>query len=62
LVSLNGTFWHPIDSPPPASRWARQHNIPEQYAVLVTCRDEAQQVELLTRLHAEGLDCRALVS
>jgi hypothetical protein len=51
----------PIDSPPPASRWA-QKTIGEQYAVLVTCRDEAQQVELLTRLHAEGLECRALLS
>jgi hypothetical protein len=50
-----------IDSPPPAARWAKQI-IPEQYAILVTCRDEAQQVELLSRLHAEGLDCRALLS
>ena len=50
-----------IDSPPPASRWAKQ-TIPEQYAVLITCRDEPQQVELLARLHAEGLECRALLS
>src|SRR5580693_4735688 len=35
-----------IDSPPTAARWAKQ-TVPEQYAVLVTCRDEAQQVELL---------------
>jgi hypothetical protein len=50
-----------IESPPLPERWAKKA-IPEQYAVLVTCRDEAQQVELLTRLHAEGLDCRALVA
>jgi hypothetical protein len=50
-----------IDPPPPASRGA-QKTIPEQYAVLVTCRDEPHQVELLTRFHAEGLDCRALLS
>ena len=34
----------------------------EQYAVLVTCRDEAQRIELLARFHAEGLDCRTLLS
>src|SRR4051794_35154847 len=36
--------------------------IPEQYLLLVTCRDEKHQVELLTRFQAEGLDCRALLS
>jgi hypothetical protein len=35
---------------------------PAQYLVLVTCRDEQQQVELLQRFHAEGLECRALLS
>jgi hypothetical protein len=30
--------------------------------VLVTCRDEQQQVELLKRLHGEGWECRALLS
>jgi len=34
----------------------------EQYLILVTCRDEQQQVELLQRFTTEGLDCRALVS
>ena len=38
------------------------HSIPEQYLILLTCRDEHQQVELLLRFTAEGLDCRALVS
>ena len=50
-----------IDAPPAAARWAKE-NIPEQFAVLVTCRNEPHQVELLTRLHAEGLTCRALLS
>jgi hypothetical protein len=36
--------------------------IPEQWYVLVTCRDERQQVELLGRLTGEGLECRALLS
>ena len=35
--------------------------VPEQFLVLVTCRDEAQQVELLRRLSGEGLECRALL-
>jgi hypothetical protein len=35
---------------------------PEQWLVLITCRDEKHQVELLTRFQAEGLDCRALMS
>jgi hypothetical protein len=34
----------------------------EQYLVLIKCRDEKQQVELLKRLHGEGLECKALLS
>jgi hypothetical protein len=29
---------------------------------MVTNRDETLQVELIARFHAEGLDCRALLS
>ena len=36
--------------------------IPEQWLVLVTCRDEKQQVELLDRFRREGLPCKALLS
>ena len=36
--------------------------IAEQYLVLVTCRDERQQVELLGRLQAEGLQVKALLA
>jgi hypothetical protein len=36
--------------------------IPEQWFVLVTCRDEKQQVDLLRRLGGGGLECRALLS
>jgi hypothetical protein len=36
--------------------------LPEQFLVLVECRDEAQQVALLERFQAEGLTCRALLS
>jgi hypothetical protein len=37
-------------------------NITEQYLILVTCRDEKEQVELLSRFVAEGLQCKALLS
>jgi hypothetical protein len=33
----------------------------EQFIVLITCRDEKQQVELLGRFQGEGLECKALV-
>ena len=32
-----------------------------QYMVLVMCKDESQQLELLGRFAAEGLDCKALL-
>jgi hypothetical protein len=35
---------------------------PVQFLILVTCRDEKQQVELLERLGGEGLECKALLS
>jgi hypothetical protein len=33
-----------------------------QYHVLVTCRDEAHQIELLRRFQQEGIPCKALLS
>ena len=36
--------------------------LPEQWFVLVTCRDEKHQVELLGWLAGEGLECRAILS
>jgi hypothetical protein len=35
---------------------------PAQYLILVTCRDEAHQVEWLGRLAGQGLECRALLA
>jgi hypothetical protein len=35
---------------------------PEQYMVLITCRDEKEQIELLLRFKQDGLQCKALVS
>jgi hypothetical protein len=46
----------------PAARRPREQSIPEQFLVLVTCRDEKHQVELLGRFQGEGLECRALLS
>jgi hypothetical protein len=33
----------------------------ERFLVLIECKDEAQQVELLQRFNGEGLQCRAIV-
>jgi hypothetical protein len=37
-------------------------SIPEQFLLLVACRDETQQVELLQRFHDEGIQAKALIS
>ena len=34
----------------------------EQFYVLIRCRDEKQQVELLGRFSGEGLDCKAVLA
>jgi hypothetical protein len=36
--------------------------VPEQFAVIVECADEDEQVALLQRFGGEGLKCRALLS
>jgi len=41
---------------------ARAATLPAQYLIVVTCRDEPQQLELLQRLTAKGLSCKALLS
>lgn len=37
-------------------------SLPEQYLILVQCRDEAHQAELLARFDAEGIACKPLMS
>jgi hypothetical protein len=37
-------------------------DVPAQFMVLVMCKDEEHQVELLGRFAGEGLDCKALLS
>jgi hypothetical protein len=36
--------------------------LPEGYAILITCEDEQQQVELLERFQGEGLKVKAMVA
>jgi hypothetical protein len=36
--------------------------VPAQWLVLVTCRDEKEQVALLEWFYREGLECKALLS
>jgi hypothetical protein len=45
---------------PPQAR-AGIKEIAEQYLILLTCRDEKEQVELRSRFAAEGLQFKALV-
>jgi hypothetical protein len=49
-----------IDTPAASEQPAAE--LAEQYLVLITCRDEKQQTELLARFQGEGLACRALLS
>lgn len=42
--------------PPPA-----EPGTPDRFLILIECRDEAQQVELLERLQADGIACKAIV-
>jgi hypothetical protein len=50
-----------LAAPQPESRWERPA-VREQFAIIVTCRDEAHQIELLRRFHEEWLECMALLS
>jgi hypothetical protein len=47
---------------PPKGKGFGGGPLAEQWYVLVECRDERQQVELLERFKAEGLTCKAVLS
>jgi hypothetical protein len=47
---------------PEEAKGAGVETIPEQWLVLITCRSEKHQSELLERFQSEGLECRALIS
>jgi hypothetical protein len=40
----------------------RGAELPEQFYVLITCRDEKHQVELLGRFKREGVTCKAVLA
>jgi hypothetical protein len=44
---------------PPAERI---ETFKDQFLILITCRDEKHQVDLLARLSAEDIPCKALLS
>jgi hypothetical protein len=48
------------EEPRPLPKGARPG--PGEFMVLVTCRDEEHQMELLARFHDEGLECKALLA
>jgi ParB-like chromosome segregation protein Spo0J len=37
-------------------------DLESSWAIVVTCRDECQQLELISRFHEEGLKCKSLVA
>jgi len=47
--------------PPKGKRWGGEA-LAEQWYVLVECRDEKQQMELLSRFQAERLTCKAVLA
>ncbi|OAI46868.1 hypothetical protein AYO44_10455 [Planctomycetaceae bacterium SCGC AG-212-F19] len=57
-------FWQSLrDEQPKLPKTEEQPtNIPEQYLILVQCRDEEHQAELLARFDAEGTACKPLMS
>jgi len=40
----------------------KSFNLEAQFMVLIRCRDEKEQVELLLRFQEEGLECKAVLS
>ena len=50
-----------LDSKPEPIKWGTK-TIEAQFHVLITCRDEKEQVELLKRFQGEGLRCKALLA
>jgi DNA anti-recombination protein RmuC len=47
---------------PGSERGSPDPALTEQFLVLVTCRDETEQLELLGRLKEEGRECKALLA
>jgi hypothetical protein len=50
-----------IESEAPATPSAENEEIPEQFAIMITCESEQEQTQLLDRFITEGITCRALI-
>lgn len=48
------------EAPPPVGEEVKPP--PEQFLILVECKDEQQQIELLNQFQSAGLTCKALLS
>jgi len=63
-------FWRSVSESEAATRATlkeavkppSEQSFPEQFLIVVKCRDEKHQVELLQQMEAQGLSCRVLVS
>lgn len=55
-------LWDSLDHAAKSAPVPEPEAIPEQYLILVECRDEDHQTELLQKFHDDGLSCRALIS
>lgn len=57
-------FFNQVEQEPPDLEAASDQTgaLESQYQILITCSSEAQQADLLTRLTAEGVQCRALIA
>jgi hypothetical protein len=60
-AAWEGTAQAILEKPAEGPGWP-EATWPEQFHVLITCRDERQQVELLARFQAEGLTVKAVMS
>ena len=54
-------LWDALGPPEAVPEIPEETPIPEQHLILVECDSEQHQTELLTKFHADGLQCRALI-
>ena len=59
-MKIEDLGFSPLKSPDAPDTSAQLEGL--AYSVVIRCRDEAHQGELLTRLEKEGLECEALIS
>jgi hypothetical protein len=60
-----GQFWRSLAEGEAATRMTLEEAskpLPEKFLIVIECRDEKHQVELLEKLQVQGISCKALVS